>query len=181
MNLRPLGPQPSALPSYAIPREQKLLYQKPEKKQPENIVRNIQKRKRTRRFRRSFQFFIKKNGPWHILAPRAVACDNLHLRASAHHWHVSAFCVIGNSSEFPITQNRFHPARSVTVWTSRFFLQHSIHRADHKHCGHHKIWIRFLPRTLCRDLFIRIWRRFMKKRYNSPQVEIGRASCRERV
>ena len=91
MNLRPLGPQPSALPSYAIPREQKLLYQKPEKKQPENIVRNIQKRKRTRRFRRSFQFFIKKNGPWHILAPRAVACDNLHLRASAHHWHVSAW------------------------------------------------------------------------------------------
>ena len=29
--------------------------------------------------------------PWHILAPSAVACDNLHLRASAHHWHVSAF------------------------------------------------------------------------------------------
>lgn len=25
------------------------------------------------------------------LAPRAVACDNLHLRASAHLWHVSAF------------------------------------------------------------------------------------------
>ena len=91
LNLRPLGPQPSALPSYAIPREQKLLYQKPEKKQPENIVRNIQKRKRTRRFRRSFQFFIKKNGPWHILAPRAVACDSLHLRTSAHLWHVSAF------------------------------------------------------------------------------------------
>ena len=49
---------------------------------------------------------IKKNVPWHILAPRAVACDNLHLRASAHHWHVSAFCVIGNSSEFPVTQKR---------------------------------------------------------------------------
>ena len=28
---------------------------------------------------------------WHILASNAVACDNLHLRASAHHWHVSAF------------------------------------------------------------------------------------------
>ena len=39
-------------------------------------------------------------------APRAVACDNLHLRASAHHWHMSAFCVIENSSEFPITQKR---------------------------------------------------------------------------
>ena len=34
---------------------------------------------------------MKKNVPWHILAPRAVACDNLHLRASAHLWHVSAF------------------------------------------------------------------------------------------
>ena len=33
----------------------------------------------------------KKNVPLHILAPRAVACDNLHLRASAHLWHVSAF------------------------------------------------------------------------------------------
>ena len=46
----------------------------------------------------------KKNVPWHILAPSAVACDMFLLRASAHHWHVSAFCVIGNSSEFPITQ-----------------------------------------------------------------------------
>ena len=36
-------------------------------------------------------FFIKKNVPWHILAPSAVACDKLHLRASTHHWHVSAF------------------------------------------------------------------------------------------
>ncbi len=34
---------------------------------------------------------LKLNAPWHILAPSAVACDNLHLRASAHHWHVSAF------------------------------------------------------------------------------------------
>ena len=33
----------------------------------------------------------KKNVPWHILAPRAVACDSLHLRASAHLWHVNAF------------------------------------------------------------------------------------------
>ena len=37
------------------------------------------------------QYKVKKNVPWHILAPRAVACDNLHLRASAHLWHVSAF------------------------------------------------------------------------------------------
>ena len=34
---------------------------------------------------------MKKNVPWHILAPSAVACDKLHLRASTHHWHVSAF------------------------------------------------------------------------------------------
>ena len=27
----------------------------------------------------------------HILAPSAVACDKLHLRASAHYWHVSFF------------------------------------------------------------------------------------------
>ncbi len=27
----------------------------------------------------------------HIFAPSAVACDKLHLRANAHHWHVSAF------------------------------------------------------------------------------------------
>ena len=33
----------------------------------------------------------KKNVLWHILAPSAVACDNLHLRASAHHRRVSAF------------------------------------------------------------------------------------------
>ena len=38
--------------------------------------------------------FFLKNVPWHILAPRAVACDNLHLRVSAHLW---------NSSEFPVT------------------------------------------------------------------------------
>ena len=40
---------------------------------------------------------IIKNAPWRILVPRAVACDNLHLRASMYHSHVSAFCVIGNS------------------------------------------------------------------------------------
>ena len=46
----------------------------------------------------------KQTPPWHILSSHAVACDNLHLRASTHHWRVSAFCVIGNSSEFPITR-----------------------------------------------------------------------------
>ncbi len=47
---------------------------------------------------------MKKNVPWHILAPSAVACDKLHLRASAHHLHVSAFFLIGDSKEFPITK-----------------------------------------------------------------------------
>ncbi len=32
---------------------------------------------------------------WHILAPRAVACDYLHLRASVQLWHVSAFLCNG--------------------------------------------------------------------------------------
>ena len=34
---------------------------------------------------------VKKNVPWHILAPSTIACDMFLLRASAHHWHVSAF------------------------------------------------------------------------------------------
>lgn len=34
---------------------------------------------------------IKKNVPRHILAPGAVACDKIPLRASAHHQHDSAF------------------------------------------------------------------------------------------
>ena len=29
-------------------------------------------------------YYIKKNVPWHILAPSAVACDMFLLRASAH-------------------------------------------------------------------------------------------------
>ena len=35
-------------------------------------------------------------------APRAVTCDDLHLRTSAQHWHISAFFVTGNSPEFPV-------------------------------------------------------------------------------
>ena len=34
---------------------------------------------------------LAKNVPWHILTPSAVACDMFLLRASTHHWHVSAF------------------------------------------------------------------------------------------
>ena len=28
---------------------------------------------------------------WHIRASRPIACDNLHLRASTYHWHISFF------------------------------------------------------------------------------------------
>ena len=34
---------------------------------------------------------VKKNVPWHILAPSAVACDKLPHRASAHYWQVVPF------------------------------------------------------------------------------------------
>ena len=34
---------------------------------------------------------LKKNVPRHILAPSAVACDILHLRASAHLRHAVPF------------------------------------------------------------------------------------------
>ena len=40
---------------------------------------------------------IKKNVPRHILAPSAVACDNHHLRASAHLRHAVPFCLTGSS------------------------------------------------------------------------------------
>ena len=38
-----------------------------------------------------FVIVIEKNMPRHLLASRAVACDKLHLRASGHFGHVSAF------------------------------------------------------------------------------------------
>ena len=40
---------------------------------------------------------LAKNVPWHILTPSAVTCDNLHLRASTHHWPVVPFCLAGSS------------------------------------------------------------------------------------
>ena len=47
---------------------------------------------------------IKKNVPRHIRAPRAVACDNLHLRASAHLRHTVPFCLQEVPSEFPVSK-----------------------------------------------------------------------------
>ncbi len=38
-----------------------------------------------------FVIVIEKNVPRHLLASRAVACDKLHLRASGHFGHASAF------------------------------------------------------------------------------------------
>ena len=40
---------------------------------------------------------MKKNVPWHILAPSAVACDMFLLRASAHP-RGAFFCFIGRIS-----------------------------------------------------------------------------------
>ena len=39
----------------------------------------------------TFSIAIRKNVPRHILAPSAVACDILHLRASAHLRHAVPF------------------------------------------------------------------------------------------
>ena len=44
--------------------------------------------------------------PWHILAPSAVACDSLHLRASAHLRHTVPFCLQEVPSEFPVKQTK---------------------------------------------------------------------------
>ena len=60
--------------------------------------------KRNQTYHQTFFMNVKKNVPWHILAPIAVACDMFLLRASAHHWHVSAFLCNRNSKEFSITQ-----------------------------------------------------------------------------
>ena len=54
---------------------------------------------------------IKKNVPWHILAPSAVACDNLHLRASAHHWHIVPFYLIGSSRGISYQIKKPHPPK----------------------------------------------------------------------
>ena len=43
-------------------------------------------------------FILKKNVPRHILAPSAVACDILHLRASAH--PAGGFCRIGDGVSY---------------------------------------------------------------------------------
>ena len=42
--------------------------------------------------------------PQYIRASRAVACDNLHLRASAHLRHTVPFCLQEVPSEFPVSK-----------------------------------------------------------------------------
>ncbi len=73
-------------------------------------------------------FFIKKNVPWHILAPSAVACDKLHLRASAHHWHVSAFlCNRGFQGISYYTKNRPPISRqTLPTFIYNFFLKYTL-------------------------------------------------------
>ena len=63
--------------------------------------------------------------PWHILAPSAVACDMFLLRASAHHWHVVPFCVIGNSKDFLLHKKT--AVQMFSLWTAAFsFLQNQL-------------------------------------------------------
>ena len=51
--------------------------------------------KRNQTYHQIFFMNVKKNVPWHILAPSAVACDMFLLRASAH--PAERFFVIGRS------------------------------------------------------------------------------------
>ena len=48
---------------------------------------------------------IRKNVPQHILRPSAVACDILHLRASAHLRH-AGFLFSQETLEFPMTTKK---------------------------------------------------------------------------
>ncbi len=70
---------------------------------------------------------IKKNVPWHILAPRAVTCDNLHLRASAHLWHVSAFLCNRNSRNFLLHKKDQVPSNTQSLIKSLFCLVIKVH------------------------------------------------------
>ena len=68
---------------------------------------------------------VKKNVPWHILAPSAVACDMFLLRASAHHWHVSAF--LCNREFQGISYYTKRLPSKVSRWTAAFsFLQNQL-------------------------------------------------------
>ena len=58
--------------------------------------------------RRSFhKAATKKNVPWHILAPSAVACDMFLFRASAH----PAERFLCHRAKFPMTQKEIAPSR----------------------------------------------------------------------
>ena len=75
--------------------------------------------KRNQTYHQTFFVNVKKNVPWHILAPSAVACDMFLLRASAHHWHVSAFlCNREFQGIFYYTKKH----RKVFIFTVLFFL-----------------------------------------------------------
>ena len=58
---------------------------------------------------------LAKNVPWHILTPSAVACDMFLLRASAHHWHVSAFLCNRKFLGIPYYTKNRHTVSSVTA------------------------------------------------------------------
>ena len=64
---------------------------------------------------------LAKNVPWHILTPSAVACDMFLLRASAHHWHVSAFFC---NREFQGISYYKKTATLSPVWRLLIFMRH---------------------------------------------------------
>jgi hypothetical protein len=53
---------------------------------------------------------MKKNVPWHILAPRAVACDIILLRASAH----PAERFLFHRTHFPMKMKKYRKIACLT-------------------------------------------------------------------
>ena len=74
--------------------------------------------KRNQTYHQTFFMNVKKNVPWHILAPSAVACDMFLLRASAHHWHVSAF-LCNREFQGISYYTKQQPAKSIPAYDTR--------------------------------------------------------------
>ena len=89
---------------------------------------------------------IKKNVLRHILAPSAVACDKLHLCASAHHWHVSAFLCnrefLGSSCYIKKDRCPTDLSAKATVLFSYRLFSLIPYTADRFHCLQHFLNLR---------------------------------------
>ena len=73
-------------------------------------------------------FILKKNVPRHILAPSAVACDILHLRASAH--SAGGFYRIGDEVSYTIKKPcvyTYHTASPIAATAAIRSVQRIIH------------------------------------------------------